>query len=98
MSKRIYVGNLPYSATEEEVRALFSQHGEIISVAMITDRETGRLRGFCFVEMEDDAAEAAIEALNDQEMGGRTLRVNEARPREDRGGQGGGFRDRGGRW
>ncbi len=98
MSKRIYVGNLPYSATEEEVRELFSQHGEIISVAMITDRETGRLRGFCFVEMEDDAAEAAIEALNDQEMGGRTLRVNEARPREDRGGQGGGFRDRGGRW
>lgn len=99
MTKRIYVGNLPYSATEEEVRELFSQHGEIISVAMITDRETGRFRGFCFVEMEDDAAEAAIEALNDQEMGGRTLRVNEARPREDRGGQGGGYRDRGsGRW
>ena len=98
MTKRIYVGNLPYSATEEEVRDLFSQHGEIISVAMITDRETGRFRGFCFVEMEDDAAEAAIEALNDQEMGGRTLRVNEARPREDRGSQGG-YRDRGGsRW
>ncbi|MDE0461469.1 MAG: RNA-binding protein [Caldilineaceae bacterium SB0668_bin_21] len=98
MTKRIYVGNLPYSATEEEVRDLFSQHGEIISVAMITDRETGRFRGFCFVEMEDDAAEAAIEALNDQEMGGRTLRVNEARPREDRGSQGG-YRDRGSsRW
>ncbi|MCZ0940510.1 MAG: RNA-binding protein [Caldilineaceae bacterium] len=89
---------MPYSATEEEVRDLFSQHGEIISVAMITDRETGRFRGFCLVEMEDDAAEAAIEALNDQEMGGRTLRVNEARPREDRGSQGG-YRDRGSsRW
>ncbi len=99
MSKRIYVGNLPYSATEEEVRDLFSQHGDIISVAMITDRETGRFRGFCFVEMDDDAAEAAIAALNDQEMGGRALRVNEARPREDRGGQGGGYRERGGdRW
>ena len=99
MTKRIYVGNLPYSATEDEVRDLFSPHGEIISVAMITDRETGRFRGFCFVEMEDDAADAAIEALSDQEMGGRTLRVNEARPREDRGGQGGGQRDRGGgRW
>ncbi len=99
MSKRIYVGNLPYSATEEEVRDLFSQHGEIISVAMITDRETGRFRGFCFVEMDDDAAEEAIAALNDQEMGGRALRVNEARPREDRGGQGGGYRDRGSdRW
>ena len=99
MSKRIYVGNLPYSATEEEVRDLFSQHGDIISVAMITDRETGRFRGFCFVEMEDDAAEAAIAALNDQEMGGRALRVNEARPREDRGSQGGGYRDRGSdRW
>ncbi len=98
MTKRIYVGNLPYSATEEEVRDLFSQHGEIISVAMITDRETGRFRGFCFVEMDDDAADAAIEALNDQEMGGRTLRVNEARPREDRGSQGG-YRDRGSsRW
>lgn len=97
MTKRIYVGNLPYSATEEEIRDLFSQHGEIISVAMITDRETGRFRGFCFVEMEDDAADAAIEALNDQEVGGRSLRVNEARPREDRGSQGG-YRDRGSRW
>ncbi len=97
MSKRIYVGNLPYSATEEEVRDLFSQHGEIISVAMITDRETGRFRGFCFVEMEDAEAEAAIAALNEQDMGGRPLRVNEARPREDRG-RSGGYQDRGGRW
>ena len=97
MSKRIYVGNLPYSATEEEVRELFSQHGEIISVAMITDRETGRFRGFCFVEMEDAEADAAIAALNEQDMGGRPLRVNEARPREDRG-RSGGYQDRGGRW
>lgn len=99
MAKRIYVGNLPYTATEDEVRELFSPHGEIVSVAMITDRETGRFRGFCFVEMEDDAADAAIAALNDLDMGGRSLRVNEARPREDRGGQGGGYRDRGNsRW
>ncbi|MCY3902536.1 MAG: RNA-binding protein [Caldilineaceae bacterium] len=97
MSKRIYVGNLPYSATEDEVRDLFSQHGEIISVAMITDRETGRFRGFCFVEMEDAEADAAIAALNEQDMGGRPLRVNEARPREDRG-RSGGYQDRGGRW
>jgi RNA recognition motif-containing protein len=98
MTKRIYVGNLSYSATEEEVRDLFSPHGEIVSVAMITDRETGRFRGFCFVEMEDDAADAAVEALNDLEVGGRALRVNEARPREERGGgQGGGYRDRGNR-
>lgn len=97
MSKRIYVGNLPYSATEEEVRDLFAQHGEIISVAMITDRETGRFRGFCFVEMEDAEADAAIAALNEQDMGGRPLRVNEARPREDRG-RSGGYQDRGGRW
>ncbi len=104
MTKRIYVGNLSYSATEEEVRDMFSPHGEIVSVAMITDRETGRFRGFCFVEMEDDAADAAVEALNDLDVGGRALRVNEARPREERGGgqgggQGGGYRDRGSsRW
>ncbi len=104
MTKRIYVGNLSYSATEEEVRDMFSPHGEIVSVAMITDRETGRFRGFCFVEMEDAAADAAVEALNDLEVGGRALRVNEARPREERGGgqgggQGGGYRDRGSsRW
>ncbi len=99
MTKRIYVGNLPYSATEEEVRDLFSQHGEIVSLAMITDRETGRFRGFCFVEMEDAEAKAAIETLNGRDMDGRPLKVNEARPREDRGRQGGGYRDRGSnRW
>lgn len=99
MTKRIYVGNLPYSVTEEEVRSLFSQHGEVINIAMIIDRDTGRFRGFCFVEMDDAEADAAIDALNEREMGGRPIRVNEARPREDRGGQGGGYRDRGGsRW
>lgn len=94
MPKRIYVGNLPYTATEEEVRNLFSEHGEVTNVAMINDRETGRFRGFCFVEMGDADADAAIEALNGQDMGGRPLKVNEARPREDRGGRGGGYQNR----
>lgn len=99
MAKRIYVGNLPYTATEEEVRNLFTEHGEIVSIAMIIDRETGRFRGFCFVEMEDEPADAAIAALNEREMNGRPLKVNEARPREDRNRPGGGYRDRGGdRW
>ena len=98
MTKRIYVGNLPYSATEEEVRDLFSPHGEIVNVAMINDQETGRFRGFCFVEMDNAAADAAIAALNEQDMGGRPLRVNEARPREDRGRHGGGYQNRGSRW
>lgn len=85
MSKRVYVGNLSFGATEEQVNELFSQFGEVESVAMINDRNTGRFRGFCFVEMEDSAADEAIEALNDSELDGRTLKVNEARPREDRG-------------
>jgi RNA recognition motif-containing protein len=88
MSKKIYVGNLPFSATEDQVRDLFAQHGSVASVSLVTDRETGRPRGFGFVEM-DDGAEAAISALNNVEMDGRTLNVNEARPREDRGGGGG---------
>lgn len=83
MSKRIYVGNLPFSATEDEVRELFAQYGAVTSVNLITDRETGSPRGFGFVEMENGANEA-IDALNNHEMGGRNLRVNEARPREDR--------------
>ncbi|MBI1294051.1 RNA-binding protein [bacterium] len=91
MSKRIYVGNLPFSATEDSVRETFESYGEVISVAMINDRETGRFRGFCFVEMADADADAAIEALNGKDSGGRTLRVNEAQPREERrGGPGGG--------
>ena len=87
LSKKIYVGNLPFSATEEQVRELFGEHGDLESIAMITDRDTGRFRGFGFVEMEDSAASAAINALNDTMFDGRALRVNEARPREDRGGR-----------
>ena len=87
MSKRIYVGNLPFSATEDEIRQLFSQHGTVESVNLITDRETGRPRGFGFVEMADEEATAAISALDQKEMGGRNLKVNEAKPREDRGRQ-----------
>ena len=90
LSKKIYVGNLSFNATEEQVSELFSQFGKVDSIAMITDRDTGRFRGFCFVEMEDSAANAAIKTLNDTELDGRTLRVNEARPREDRGGGKGG--------
>ncbi len=86
--KKLYVGNLPFSATEDEIRELFSQHGTVSTVTVVVDRETGRPRGFGFVEMED--VTAAIEALNGFEFGGRTLRVDEARPRGDRPGGGGG--------
>lgn len=79
MVKTIYVGNLPFSATEDDVRNLFSQYGTIHSVKMITDRETGKPRGFGFVEIEQDGANAAIEALNGTEFQGRNLRINEAR-------------------
>ena len=81
--KRIYVGNLPFSATEEDVKALFEPHGSVDSINLITDRETGRFRGFAFVEMED-GADAAIETLNDQDFGGRPLRVNVAKERQPR--------------
>jgi len=82
---RIYVGNLPFQSSEQAVTELFSEYGQVDEVAIITDRETGRSRGFCFVEMPDsDAAEQAIESLNGQEFEGRTLVVNEARPRENR--------------
>ncbi len=84
MSKSIYVGNLPWSATEEQVQALFAEYGKVISVKLISDRETGRARGFGFVEMEDADAPAAIQALDNHEFGGRTLRVNEAKPRAPR--------------
>lgn len=84
MSKKIYVGNLPFSATEEAVRELFEAHGTVESVNLIADRDTGRPRGFGFVEMPEEAANAAISALDNKEFGGRTLKVNEARPREDR--------------
>ncbi len=96
--KKLYVGNLPFSASEAEVQDLFSQHGQVASVALITDRETGRPRGFGFVEMSEDAeADKAIEALNGYDFGGRTLTVNEARERQPRGGGGGGYGGGGGR-
>ncbi len=85
MSKNIYVGNLPWSATENDVRAAFETHGAVSSVKLIEDRETGRPRGFGFVEMDDDsAAIEAIEALDGSDFGGRNLKVNEARPRAER--------------
>lgn len=84
MSKSLYVGNLPWSATEEEVRNLFATHGSVSSVKLISDRETGRARGFGFVEMEDADAASAVEALDGMSFGGRTLRVNEAQPRTPR--------------
>lgn len=91
MSKRLYVGNLPYSVSSSDLQTLFSSHGTVQSAEVISDRMTGRSKGFGFVEMgNDDEAEAAISALNGQEQDGRTLTVNEARPREQRGG--GGFR------
>ena len=96
MSKKIYVGNLSFNATEEQVRSLFEEYGAVESVAMITDRDTGRFRGFCFVEMAASEADAAIEALDGQEVDGRNLRVNEARPREERSGGGGPRRSGGG--
>jgi cold-inducible RNA-binding protein len=89
---RIYVGNLSFNTAEQELSELFSQHGQVANVAIITDRDTGRSRGFGFVEMADDTeGRAAIEALNGQEIDGRSLTVNEARPRADRGGGGRGY-------
>lgn len=89
MTKKLYVGNLAFATTSDDLRDAFSEYGTVSSATVITDRETGRSRGFGFVEMED-GAEQAIEAMNGKELGGRTLNVNEARPREDRGGGGGG--------
>lgn len=89
LSKKMYVGNLSFEATEEQVRELFAPYGSIESLNMITDRQTGQFRGFCFVEMETSAANAAISALDNHQLDGRTLKVNEAKPREERGG---GFR------
>jgi RNA recognition motif-containing protein len=80
MSKKIYVGNLPFRATEEELSGLFSEIGAVESVSIITDRDTGRSKGFGFVSMSDDDAEKAIAALNGKDFAGRALTVNEARP------------------
>ena len=90
MSKKLYVGNLPFSATEDELRELFARHGTVGSVNVITDRDTGRSRGFAFVEMDDgSAADDAMRALDGTEMGGRSLRVNEAQAKRSGGGGGG---------
>lgn len=87
---KLYVGNLSYSTGENELRELFSQHGEVTSVAVITDRDSGRSKGFGFVEFANDAeAQAAISALNGKDMAGRALTVSEARPKGEGGGGGG---------
>ncbi len=96
LAQRIYVGNLPYEARESEVEELFAAHGEVISVALPTDRETGRARGFGFVEMADEDATKAISALDGSTFQGRRLNVDAARPRGSGGGGGGGYGGGGG--
>ncbi len=97
MGKRIYCGNLSFQSSQDDVRALFSAHGEVTDVHMVMDRETGRPRGFAFVEMAtDEQAKAAIQALDGHSAGGRNLKVNEAQAREERGGGGGGYGGGGG--
>jgi RNA recognition motif-containing protein len=92
LTKKLYVGNLSFAATETQVREMFEEHGAIQSLAWITDRDTGRFRGFAFIEMEDSSANAAMKALDGQMVDGRELRVNEARPKTDSRGGGGGRR------
>lgn len=99
LAKKLYVGNIPFTTTEDELRSIFGQHGSVGSVSVITDRETGRPRGFAFVEMEDaGAADAAMQALDGSDLGGRSLRVNEAHDRRGGGGGGGGNFRRGNRY
>lgn len=101
MSKKIYVGNLSYQTTEHDLTTLFEQVGQVDSVNVITDRDTGRSKGFAFVEMSNEDADKAIAQFNGTEVNGRALTVNEARPREERsggrGGYGGGRGNSGGR-
>ena len=87
---KLYVGNLPFGATESEISELFAQFGTVVNVTLISDRETGRPRGFGFVEIDDDAGQSAMSALDGTDFGGRALKVNEARERQARGGGGGG--------
>ncbi len=97
MSVRLYVGNLPFSVSEQDLEEMFSQVGVVESTNIVTDRDTGRSRGFAFVEMDSrEAADAAIAALNGREIDGRQLTVNEARPKESRGSRGGFGGGRGG--
>jgi RNA recognition motif-containing protein len=93
---KIYVGNLSFNTDEDGLRNAFSEYGDVEEVAVITDRDTGRPRGFAFVTMPDSAARAAIEAMNGKELDGRTLNVNEAQAKTSRGGGGGGGGGRGG--
>jgi cold-inducible RNA-binding protein len=95
--KNIFVGNLSFGATEDAVRSLFETYGTVDRVNVVTDRDTGRARGFGFVEMSNDGeGDKAIAGLNGRELDGRALNINEARPKEERGGGGGGFRSNGG--
>ena len=95
--KNIFVGNLSFDATEGAVRSIFEEYGTVDRVNLVTDRDTGRARGFGFVEMSNDGeGQNAIAGLNGRDLGGRALNVNEARPKENRGGGGGGFRGNGG--
>ena len=90
---KIYIGNCPFDASEQQLQDLFATYGEVTSVNIITDRDTGRPRGFAFVEMADSsAAQAAIQGLNGTDLGGRSLNVNEAKPKREGGGGGGGRR------
>jgi cold-inducible RNA-binding protein len=107
VAKKLYVGNLPYGITDSDLERVFGQHGRVESAQVITDRDTGRSKGFGFVEMgSDQEAQTAIQALNSEDFNGRALTVNEARPREERGGsrrESGGYRaqsgsDSGRRW
>ena len=93
-NSKLYVGNLPFSATEESVRALFSKHGTVERVSLITDRDTGRPRGFGFVEMSNADASRAMQALNGKDFDGRALKINEAQDKERSGGGGGGGHSR----
>ena len=95
--KNIFVGNLSFGATEDSLRALFEAHGTVDRVSIVTDRETGRSRGFGFVEMSnDEEGDRAISAINGKDLDGRTMNVNEARPKTERSGSGGGGRSGGG--
>lgn len=91
MSKRIYVGNLSYQTTESDLTTLFEQVGQVSSVSIVTDRDTGRSKGFAFLEMGTEDAEKAIAQFNGSEVSGRTLTVNEARPKQERSGERGGY-------
>lgn len=97
--KNIFVGNLSFDATESSVRSIFEEYGTVDRVNLVTDRDTGRARGFGFVEMNNDTeGQKAIAGLNGRDLGGRALNVNEARPKENRGGGGGGYRSGNNRW